>query len=306
MARTVLVTGGSSGIGRAIAARFAADGAQVFITGRTGRTVARAAEELDRDTPGNVVGVVCDSTDSGQLIALCARLDEGVDVLVNASGGLVPAQPDEGGPTVDAGADAEGVDAESADAGADAGDDTGAGARDVAGAEAGAEAGAVEGSDAVGSVAAAPVNPLEELRDTWHAYVTQNVLGAVLTTAAVRDLLGPGSAIVSIGSIGAERRGGAYGAAKAALAAWSAGLSAELGPKGVTVNVVSPGYIESTGFFQGAMTEARHDLLVAETHNRRAGTTQDVAELVFFLASPGARHVTGQTLHVNGGAFTTR
>jgi 3-oxoacyl-[acyl-carrier protein] reductase len=254
MARTVVVTGGSSGIGRAIAARFAADGAQVFITGRTEQTVAAAAEELDRDTPGNVVGVVCDSTDTAQLIALSARLDGGLDVLVNASGGLVPAQPDEG------------EDEESA----------------------------------------AAADPLEELRDTWHAYVAQNVLGAVLTTAAVRDLFGPGSSVVSIGSIGAERRGGAYGAAKAALAAWSAGLSAELGPNGVTVNVVSPGYIESTGFFQGGMTEARHELLVAETHNRLPGKATDVAELVFFLASPGARHITGQTLHINGGAFTTR
>jgi 3-oxoacyl-[acyl-carrier protein] reductase len=251
MARTVLVTGGSSGIGRAIAARFAADGAQVFITGRTEKTVAEAAATLDEDTPGNVVGVVCDSTDTEQLISLSARLDDGVDVLVNASGGLVPAPPED------------------------------------------------EGEQAA-------ANPLEELRETWHAYVAQNVLGAVLTTAAVRDLLGPGSSVISIGSIGAERRGGAYGAAKAALAAWSAGLSAELGPNGVTVNVVSPGYIESTGFFQGGMTSARHDLLVAETLNRRAGTVEDVAELVFFLAAPGARHITGQTIHVNGGAFTTR
>ncbi|HEX4791938.1 MAG TPA: SDR family oxidoreductase [Actinospica sp.] len=289
MARTVLVTGGSSGIGRAIAARFAADGAQVFITGRTGETVAAAAEELDRDTPGNVVGVVCDSTDSGQLIALSARLDGGVDVLVNASGGLVPAQPEASGITEDR-VGGGGSDADSGDRG-DPGDGGDAGDR---------------GDSGDGDSGTAATNPLEELRETWQAYVAQNVLGAVLTTAAVRDLLGPGSTVISIGSIGAERRGGAYGAAKAALAAWSAGLSAELGPNGVTVNVVSPGYIESTGFFQGGMTEARHDLLVAETHDRRAGTTQDVAELVFFLASPGARHITGQTLHVNGGAFTTR
>jgi 3-oxoacyl-[acyl-carrier protein] reductase len=47
-------------------------------------------------------------------------------------------------------------------------------------------------------------------------------------------------------------------------------------------------------------------MLVGETHDKRPGTPEDVAELVFFLASPGARHITGQTLHINGGAFTTR
>jgi 3-oxoacyl-[acyl-carrier protein] reductase len=54
------------------------------------------------------------------------------------------------------------------------------------------------------------------------------------------------------------------------------------------------------------MTDERHNALVQETHNKRAGTVEDIAEMSYFLASPGARHVTGQTLHVNGGAFTTR
>jgi 3-oxoacyl-[acyl-carrier protein] reductase len=244
MARTIVVTGGSGGIGRAIAARFAADGARVFITGRTEDTVARAAEALDASHPGEVLGLVCDSTRPSDVALLADGVDEQIDVLVNASGGLVAAE---------------------------------------------------SGGD-----------PLEELRDTWNAYVAQNVLGAVLATAALRDLLGPGGSVISLGSIGAERRGGAYGAAKAALAAWSAGLSAELGPSGVTVNVVSPGYIAGTDFFQGGMTEARHELLVGETHDKRPGTPEDVANLVFFLASPGARHITGQTIHINGGAFTTR
>jgi len=53
---------------------------------------------------------------------------------------------------------------------------------------------------------------------------------------------------VQIGSIAADKGAGSYGAAKAALASWSIGLSAELGPRGVTSNVVAPGYIEHTEF----------------------------------------------------------
>ena len=48
------------------------------------------------------------------------------------------------------------------------------------------------------------------------------------------------------------------------------------------------------------------DTLIAATHDKRPGRTQDIAETVFFLASPGARHITGQTIHVNGGAYLTR
>jgi 3-oxoacyl-[acyl-carrier protein] reductase len=133
-----------------------------------------------------------------------------------------------------------------------------------------------------------------------------NVLTAVLATDALRDHFTRGGSVISIGSIGAERRGGSYGAAKAALQAWNGFLSAELGPRGVTANVISCGYIAETEFFQGAMTPERHAALVAETHNGRPGSPSDVAETVFFLASPGARHLTGQTIHLNGGAFTTR
>jgi 3-oxoacyl-[acyl-carrier protein] reductase len=45
---------------------------------------------------------------------------------------------------------------------------------------------------------------------------------------------------------------------------------------------------------------------VAETHNKRPGAVDNIAQPACFLASPGARHITGQTIHVNGGAFTTR
>ncbi|BAJ26701.1 MULTISPECIES: SDR family NAD(P)-dependent oxidoreductase [Kitasatospora] len=151
--RTVLVTGGTSGIGRAVAARFAADGAEVHLTGRQPDAVERAAREL------GVRGAVCDATDPVATAALATRFDT-LDVLVNAAGGL-PASPATG-------------------------------------------------------------TPLGDLLAAWQAGLAQNLLGAVLTTEAVRGALAPGGSVISLGSIGAERRGGAYGAAKAALAAWSA------------------------------------------------------------------------------------
>ncbi|MEU3503965.1 SDR family oxidoreductase [Streptomyces hundungensis] len=238
MSRTVLVTGGTSGIGRAIAERFAADRAEVFVTGRTPDTVEQTAKEL------GVHGVVCDASDAGQVEALASRLGE-LDVLVNAAGGLSQATSDEG-------------------------------------------------------------SALAALLAQWHANLAQNLLTAVLTTASVQDKLTRGSSIISIGSIGAERRGGSYGAAKAAVGAWNASLSSELAPKGVTCNVISAGYIADTNFFHGQLSDERHRALVEETHNKRPGTVDDIAQTAYFLASEGARHITGQTIHVNGGAYTTR
>ena len=114
------------------------------------------------------------------------------------------------------------------------------------------------------------------------------------------------AADLNVSSIGAEYASTSYGAAKAALAAWTAGLSAEVGQRGLTANVISPGYIAETGFFRGRLTEQRRAALIGATHDGRAGQPGDIAETAYFLASAGARHITGQTLHVNGGAHTTR
>ena len=59
-------------------------------------------------------------------------------------------------------------------------------------------------------------------------------------------------------------------------------------------------------FFRDGLTDARRERLVAETRTGRAGTTEDVAATVMFLASPAARHLTGQVIHVNGGAYLGR
>ena len=147
---------------------------------------------------------------------------------------------------------------------------------------------------------------LEQVADRWRGNVELNVVSAVITTAALAPLLRAGGSVVTVGSIGAEYAGSSYGAAKAALAAWTAGVSAELGPAGVSANTVSPGYTAGTDFFHGRLSDERRERLIAATHDGRPGTVEDIAETVFFLASEGARHLSGQVLHVNGGAFTTR
>ena len=147
---------------------------------------------------------------------------------------------------------------------------------------------------------------LEQLADRWRGNLDLNVVSAMITTTALAPLLRAGGSVVTVGSIGAEYAGSSYGAAKAALAAWTAGVSAELGQAGVSANTVSPGYIAGTDFFHGRLSDERRERLIAATHDGRAGTVEDIAETVFFLASEGARHITGQVLHVNGGAFTTR
>lgn len=147
---------------------------------------------------------------------------------------------------------------------------------------------------------------LDDVADAWRTNLDTNLLSTVLVTTAVLGDMRPGGAVVNVGSIGAEYASTSYGVAKAAVQAWTAGLSREVGPRGITVNSVSPGYIEDTGYFKGRLTPQRHAALVNATHDKRAGLPADVAETVLFLASAGARHITGQTVHVNGGAFTTR
>ncbi len=239
MSRIVLVTGGGSGLGKAVAARFRAAGDAVVVTGRDAGRLARVAKELD------VRPIPCDATDPGQVTRLADELGPDLDVVVNMAGGNT-----------------------------DFGGEPGPG--------------------------------LDGVLSAWRANLDANLLSAVLTTTAVLGKLRPGGTIVNVGSIGAEYASGSYGAAKAALAAWTAGLSSEVGPKGLTANLVSPGYIAETEFFQGQLSDRRRDALIAATHNGRAGHPRDIAETTFFLASEGARHITGQTLHVNGGAFTTR
>ncbi|MFK0153948.1 SDR family NAD(P)-dependent oxidoreductase [Streptomyces sp. NPDC090493] len=148
-------------------------------------------------------------------------------------------------------------------------------------------------------------DPLDAAARVWTGNFRQNTLTAVLLTEALKDRLAdPGGRVLFISSIAAFRGSGSgsYAASKAALHPYAHDLARELGPRGVTVNVVAPGYVEDTDFFGGPVAEARREQLVAETSTGRAGTPGDVAATVHWLASPAAGHVTSQVVQVNGGA----
>ena len=148
-------------------------------------------------------------------------------------------------------------------------------------------------------------DPLGAIAHTWTVNFRLNVLTAALLTEALRDrLASPGGRVLFLSSIAAYRGSGsgADAASKAALHPYAFDLARQLGPRGVTVNVVAPGYVENTGFFGDAMDPARRDRLVAETSTGRAGTPGDIAQTLHWLASPGARHITAQVIQVNGGA----
>lgn len=256
MTQTVLVTGGGTGIGLAIATAFATDDNRVVITGRRADVLDAAKARLD----GDVRAVVCDSTDPDQVQALLGQLPDQVDVLVNNAGGN----------------------------------------RDLGVRQ------AALGATGFGGQPGPPPDDLHAVARSWRENVEANLISAVLTTTAIAPRIGSGGTVVTIGSFAADRGAGSYGAAKAGLASWNIALARQLGQRGITANVVSPGYIADTEFFQDRMSQEFHDARVAETLTQRAGLPDDIAGTVRFLASPAARQITGQVLHVNGGALTTR
>jgi 3-oxoacyl-[acyl-carrier protein] reductase len=142
--------------------------------------------------------------------------------------------------------------------------------------------------------------------EDWQAIIDTNLTSVYRTSKAVmRGMMKARKGrIISIASvIGLTGNPGQsnYAAAKAGIIAFSKSLAREIGSRGITVNVVAPGFIDTD--MTKALPEQQRTALLGQIALGRLGAPDDIAQAVLFLASPAAAYVTGETLHVNGGMY---
>ncbi|HEX7238628.1 MAG TPA: 3-oxoacyl-ACP reductase FabG [Longimicrobiaceae bacterium] len=236
--QVALVTGGSRGIGLAVAGELASAGARVAVVARDEARAQAAAQSL----PGEGHrGYGCDVADSGAVNALVKRVEEelgSLDVLVNNAGVT----------------------------------------RD---------------------------NVLMRIKDEdWDAVLDTNLRGAFNTIrAASRGMMkrraGRVINVSSVVGITGNKGQANYAASKAGLIGLTKSVSKELASRGVLVNAVAPGYIETD--MTSDLPEAAREALSSQIALGRLGKPEDIAPVVRFLAGPGAAYMTGQVLVVDGG-----
>ncbi|MEQ4304388.1 3-oxoacyl-ACP reductase FabG [Plantactinospora sp. B6F1] len=151
--------------------------------------------------------------------------------------------------------------------------------------------------------------PIEELtEDDWDQVMATNLRSAFLVTREVRPHLDRWGRIVNISSMAAlgTRNQANYCAAKAGIQGLTKALALELGPEGITVNAVAPGYIATeltatNAANLGVSIDKLQRVVAAQTPLRRVGQPEDIACTVAFLVSEGAGFITGQVIAVSGG-----
>lgn len=240
--KTALVTGGSTGIGRAIAQRFADDGARVYLTGRREAELETAAKEIGP----NAVAVRCD-------VSVASDLDHVFDVVR------------QDGRTLDT---------------------------VVANAGLGTTSSLV---DATG--------------EQFDHEFGVNVKGTLQTVQKALPLMESGAAVILLSS-STTRQGvpglGVYAASKAAIRSLGRTFAAELAPRGIRVNVITPGPVETPAIAglaaeAGQSTADFQEALASSTALQRMGRPEEVAAMAAFLASEQSSFSTGAEFFVDGG-----
>ena len=142
--------------------------------------------------------------------------------------------------------------------------------------------------------------------EDWDAVIATNLTAVFrLCKACVRQMMkerrGRIVNLTSVVGVTGNPGQANYAAAKAGLLGFTKSLARELASRGITVNAVAPGFIDTD--MTRALSDEQRTALLAQIPLGRLGTAAEVAEAVLFLASPRAAYITGETLHVNGGMY---
>ncbi len=142
--------------------------------------------------------------------------------------------------------------------------------------------------------------------EEWQSIIDTNLTSVYrLSKACLRGMMkAKGGRIINIASVvGSTGNPGQanYCAAKAGMIGFTKSLAREIGVRGITVNAVAPGFIDTD--MTKELPEGQRDALLAGIPLARLGTPEEIANAVIFLASPNASYITGETIHVNGGMY---